>query len=171
VSGDREKAVAFLHDVAEKAPGWTPERLKEVGFSSEVVKAVELLTLQPGETKDALVIRAASTPLSLAVKRADLKDNLAQMKNMGRSGDVYLRGLHLLSEASSVLPPQRRAGFQRQKDQGSSTGQPMGTSCTAKAKPVKTTGGRLNGAVRAVLAVIAILFVGGCALGVWLLYT
>lgn len=78
VHGDKAKTVAFLHDILEKAPGWTAGRLLDSGFSPEVVAAVECLTRRPGETKDALTIRAAANELTLEVKRADLGDNLAQ---------------------------------------------------------------------------------------------
>ena len=98
VQGDKAKTVAFLHDVLEKSPGWTAERLLDAGFSPEVVAAVESLTRRPGETKDALTIRAAANPLSLEVKRADLDDNLAQLERQGKNGAEYGRRLHLLEE-------------------------------------------------------------------------
>lgn len=39
VAGDKAKTVAWLHDVLEKGPGWTVERLLGSGFSPEVVAA------------------------------------------------------------------------------------------------------------------------------------
>ncbi len=101
IQGDKAKTVAFLHDVLEKSPGWTAERLLDSGFSPEVVSAVESLTRRPGETKDALTIRATANPLSLEVKRADLNDNLAQLERQGKSGAEYGRRLHLLEEMVS----------------------------------------------------------------------
>lgn len=101
VQGDKAKTVAFLHDVLEKSPGWTAERLLDSGFSPEVVAAVECLTQRPGETKDALTIRAAANRLTLEVKRADLGDNLAQIEGQGKSGAEYRRRLHLLEEVVS----------------------------------------------------------------------
>lgn len=100
VQGDKAKTVAFLHDVLEKSPGWTAERLLDSGFSPEVVAAVECLTQRPGETKDALTIRAAANRLTLEVKRADLGDNLAQIERQGKSGAEYRRRLHLLDVVS-----------------------------------------------------------------------
>lgn len=85
VAGHKAKAVALLHDVLEKGPGWTSARLLECGFSPQVVAAVENLTQRLDETKDALTIRAATHPLSLAVKLADLKDNLAQVEAQGKA--------------------------------------------------------------------------------------
>jgi len=101
VQGDKAKTVAFLHDVLEKSPGWTAERLLDSGFSPEVVAAVECLTRRPGETKDALTIRAAANLLTHEVKRADLGDNLAQLERQGKSGAEYRRRLHLLEEVVS----------------------------------------------------------------------
>lgn len=101
VQGDKTKTVAFLHDVLEKSPGWTAERLLDSGFSPEVVAAVECLTQRPGETKDALTIRAAANLLTREVKRADLGDNLAQLERQGKSGAEYRRRLHLLEEVGS----------------------------------------------------------------------
>ncbi|WP_065372955.1 HD domain-containing protein [Ensifer adhaerens] len=101
VQGDKAKTVAFLHDVLEKSPGWTAERLLDSGFSPEVVAAVENLTRRPGETKDALTIRAAANLLTREVKRADLGDNLAQLERQGKSGAEYRRRLHLLEEVVS----------------------------------------------------------------------
>jgi len=101
VQGDKTKTVAFLHDVLEKSPGWTAERLLDSGFSPEVVAAVECLTRRPGETKDALTIRAAANLLTREVKRADLGDNLAQLERQGKSGAEYRRRLHLLEEVLS----------------------------------------------------------------------
>lgn len=101
VDGDKAKSVAFLHDVVEKAPGWTSERLLDSGFSPEVVAAVESLTHRTGETKDALTIRAASNALAAVVKRADLLDNLSQVERQGKDGTQYRRRLVLLDAAAA----------------------------------------------------------------------
>jgi hypothetical protein len=101
VEGDKAKTVALLHDVVEKAPGWTFERLLDAGFSQDVVAAVESLTHRPGETKDALTIRAAANALGAVVKRADLQDNLAQVEGQGRDVAQYRRRLLLLDVAAT----------------------------------------------------------------------
>ncbi|WP_306299902.1 hypothetical protein [Ensifer adhaerens] len=101
VEGDKAKTVAFLHDVVEKGPGWTFERLLDAGFSQDVVAAVESLTHRPGETKDALTIRAAANALGAAVKRADLQDNLAQVEGQGRDVAQYRGRLLLLGVAAN----------------------------------------------------------------------
>jgi (p)ppGpp synthase/HD superfamily hydrolase len=75
VLGDDAKTVAFLHDIVEKGPGWTLERLRAEGFAPHVVAAVDALTRRGGEPDDRFVHRA-DTALARAVKRADVLDNL-----------------------------------------------------------------------------------------------
>ncbi|WP_246810700.1 HD domain-containing protein [Ensifer sp. ENS09] len=101
VEGDKAKTVAFLHDIVEKAPDWTLERLLVSGFSQDVVAAVESLTHRPGETKDALTIRAAANALGAVVKRADLQDNLTQVERQGGDVAQYRRRLLLLDVAAN----------------------------------------------------------------------
>jgi hypothetical protein len=49
-----------------------------------------------GETDDEFVRRAASNPLALPVKRADLEDNLWQAEQTGMNPEKYQRGLDIL---------------------------------------------------------------------------
>ncbi|MCX7347283.1 MAG: guanosine-3',5'-bis(diphosphate) 3'-pyrophosphohydrolase [Alphaproteobacteria bacterium] len=70
---DEARIVAVLHDVVEDCPGWTFERLKAEGFSAVVIEALRLVTKIEGENYEAFVQRTAGTPISRAVKLADLK--------------------------------------------------------------------------------------------------
>lgn len=82
--------VALLHDVVEDS-ALTPEDLKCIGFSDEVVEAVACLTKLPGESKlgNALVIRRNA--LAREVKLADLEDNM-DLSRLGMvSGDDIAR--------------------------------------------------------------------------------
>ncbi|HEV7309360.1 hypothetical protein [Ensifer sp.] len=169
VVGEKAKSVAFLHDVVEQSAGWSENRLREVGFSAEVVTAIELLTLRPGDTKDMLVIRAASNPLSLVVKRADLNDNLAQLKSAGKSGDEYLRWLNLLAEASSVLPSASPKATSRSPEGGKKLSRPPQADVQGTRDFTAVDGPRMSGAARVVLTILWILFAGACATGVWIL--
>lgn len=72
-----ERQAAMLHDVIEKSPEWTTERLWSEGFSGAVVRAVEALSKRPGEDDIAFMCRAASDPIGRKVKYADLRDNVA----------------------------------------------------------------------------------------------
>jgi (p)ppGpp synthase/HD superfamily hydrolase len=97
VSREDEKMVAWLHDVVEKAPGWTTERLRQEGFSEAVVSAVDALTRRPGETSADLVRRAAASDLARPVKRADLADNLTAAGQAGQDVSRYHEGLRILA--------------------------------------------------------------------------
>uniref|UniRef100_UPI0031019207 metal-dependent phosphohydrolase n=1 Tax=Neorhizobium sp. EC2-8 TaxID=3129230 RepID=UPI0031019207 len=98
VSGEDEKQVAWLHDVVEKGPGWTFERLRGEGFSAAVVDAVDAMSKRDGEEYFAFVRRSIENPLARPVKRADLTDNLAQMRQMGGDGTKFAEGLRILVE-------------------------------------------------------------------------
>ncbi|WP_064693122.1 HD domain-containing protein [Rhizobium aegyptiacum] len=98
VSGDDARTVAYLHDVAEKGSGWTLDRLQEEGFPPAIISAVDALTRRAEEPDDEFVRRAASNPLALPVKQADLEDNLRQAEQAGKDAEKYQRGLDLLHE-------------------------------------------------------------------------
>ncbi len=98
VDGREEMVVAWLHDVVEKAPGWTLERLRQEGFDDQILRAVDALTKRPGEDHAALVHRASTDKLARAVKLADLADNLAEAERSGRDGGKYRAGLVALQK-------------------------------------------------------------------------
>jgi (p)ppGpp synthase/HD superfamily hydrolase len=72
---DLERAVAVLHDVVEDT-GRTFDDLRAMGFSAEVIAAVDCVTKRDGEGYEAFVERAAANPIARAVKVADLEDNM-----------------------------------------------------------------------------------------------
>ena len=93
------RPIAYLHDVVEKSEGWTLDRLRLDGFPAAMIDAVDALTRREGEDEDAFVLRAASNPLALPVKRADLEDNLQQALSGGRDPEPYRYRLGVLDEA------------------------------------------------------------------------
>jgi (p)ppGpp synthase/HD superfamily hydrolase len=97
VQADDAKIVAYLHDVAEKGRGWTLDRLREEGFSPEIVTAVDALTRRDQEAWNDFVHRAGANSLARLVKQADLEDNLAQVQTLGEDGTKYVEGLVLLN--------------------------------------------------------------------------
>ena len=101
VSGDERRTIAYLHDVVEKGSGWTLDRLREDGFAPAIISAVDALTRRPDESDDDFVRRAASNPLALPVKQADLEDNLRQAEQTGKNTEKYQRGLDLLRDIKS----------------------------------------------------------------------
>lgn len=96
-----QKAVAYLHDVLEKGKGWNRERLERAGFGSAIVSAVEAMSRRDGEEDSTFVRRAASNPLALPVKRADLEDNLWQSRQIGASTTRYDEALRILDQEFS----------------------------------------------------------------------
>lgn len=78
-TGD-EMITAVLHDVIEDsedhADRWTIERLREEGFSEEILHALDNLTRRDGEPYGAFIDRVKTSPLSRRVKLADLEDNM-----------------------------------------------------------------------------------------------
>lgn len=104
VSGEDEIIVGWLHDVVEKGPGWTLERLRKEGFSERVVDAVDAMSKRDGEDYFAFVRRSITNPLAVPVKHADLSDNLWQMQQVGGDAGKFAQGLRILAEAGIRYP-------------------------------------------------------------------
>lgn len=75
VQGDDVRAAAWLHDTVEDTPT-TLDDLRHIGFSEEVVKAVEALTRREGEDYLGFVHRAANNEIARQVKLADVVHNM-----------------------------------------------------------------------------------------------
>lgn len=103
VSTNDEKIVAYLHDVAEKGPGWTLDRLEEYGFPTAIIEAVDALTRRPSEDDLEFVKRAWSNQLARPVKEADLRDNLHQAEQAGLETAKYQQGLDAFCELQSKV--------------------------------------------------------------------
>lgn len=109
---EAEMMTAVMHDVVEESRNnppetkWTLDRLREDGFSEEVVQALDGVTDREGESYDAFVERAALNPISRVVKIADLEDNMNMLRMSElRPKDLerlakYHRSWHRLSAAS-----------------------------------------------------------------------
>lgn len=69
------QVAAALHDVVEDTD-WTLDDLRAEKFGETVVDIVDALTRREGEDYFDFARRAAATPLSREVKRADLLDNM-----------------------------------------------------------------------------------------------
>ena len=105
VSGEARMIAAVLHDVLEDTPV-TARWLRELGFSTEVVDAIEALTKrrdeEPVDRYFDFVVRASRHPLSRDVKRADLLDNMDAVRARKPKGrnvarfDRYRRALKLV---------------------------------------------------------------------------
>src|SRR5215475_5616109 len=69
-----DRIVAVLHDVLEDC-GWTLERVRQEGFSEEIVAALDAVSRRPGEAYEEFILRAAANEIGRRVKLADLEDN------------------------------------------------------------------------------------------------
>lgn len=68
------KIVALLHDVLEDSE-YTSDDLLNAGIADEIVKAVEILTKQSGESYNDYLIKIKNNNLARIVKIADLTHN------------------------------------------------------------------------------------------------
>jgi len=102
VGGRDQKMVAYLHDIVEKADGWSLDRLAAEGFPSAVVDAVDAMTRRDGEDYADFVRRAVADPLARPVKRADLNDNLQQAERNGADGRKYRMGLEIVEDKAAA---------------------------------------------------------------------
>ncbi len=80
---ETEMIVAVLHDVIEDNPDWDFDRLRQEGFSEEIIQAVDHLTRREQETYEEFVARSSENPLARRVKLADLEDNM-DLKRLNR---------------------------------------------------------------------------------------
>lgn len=72
-----EKIVGALHDVVEDCPDFDFDFLRAEGFPEYILFAVKCLTkLNPDEDYDDFVKRTEKSPLAVAVKLNDLRDNM-----------------------------------------------------------------------------------------------
>ncbi len=100
---DTEAAMmaAVLHDVVEDTE-WTLDRLREAGFSEEVLEAVDCLTHREGESYEQFVERVRTNPVARQVKVADLEDNM-NVRRMNQLGPKELGRLEKYHRAWRVL--------------------------------------------------------------------
>ena len=70
-----DQIVGVLHDVIEDSR-YTLDDLLEMGFSQEIIIALDHLTKRDNEPYDDYVSRTLRNPISRRVKRADLLDNM-----------------------------------------------------------------------------------------------
>lgn len=75
VNGNSAKIVAVLHDVIEDCPSWTLDRLREQGFSEDILQALDSVTKREFERYPDFIQRCAGNAIGRIVKLADLADN------------------------------------------------------------------------------------------------
>jgi (p)ppGpp synthase/HD superfamily hydrolase len=107
---DSYKLAALLHDVIEDTE-YTADDLQQLGYSAEVVRAVELLTKSgDGSYLDEIrKLRDSGNPIAIAVKIADNLDNLDPIRLGKLDPDLQLKAqryhasLAILRESASKI--------------------------------------------------------------------
>lgn len=90
--------VAVLHDILEDT-ATTAEDLKELGFSTEIIQAIQALTKQTGESRLKAAKRTVLNPLATQVKYVDVLDNM----NLTRINNPTSRDFARFEEYKMVL--------------------------------------------------------------------
>lgn len=81
---------AFLHDVVEDTDVSLDE-LRELGFSEYVLHIVDAVTKRPGEKYADFILRIkAAGPVAVAVKLADIEDNLEDQSALDPDEAAFL---------------------------------------------------------------------------------
>ena len=95
-----EMIVGVLHDVVEDCQGWDFARLRQEGFSEQVMEAIASVT-KTSEDEDygAFVARAKSNPIGRKVKVADIEDNL----DVTRIGNLTEKDMTRLNKYKTAL--------------------------------------------------------------------
>ena len=94
-------AAALLHDVIEDTD-MTADGLRNLGFPERVVRAVELLTHNDGESYEEYIEKIKTDPVARAVKLADLRHNsdLSRLETVTerdiRRAEKYRRAIEVL---------------------------------------------------------------------------
>ena len=95
-----EKIVGVLHDVVEDAEDWDFERLKEEGFSKEILDGLRSVTkTSEEEDYNEFVQRALTNEIGRAVKIADIRDNL----DVTRIGELRQKDMNRLNKYKDAL--------------------------------------------------------------------
>ena len=101
MSSETEMMAAILHDVVEDTD-WTLDKLRQAGFSDEVVQAVECLTHRDRETYEEFIVRVRTNAIARKVKLADLEDNM-DMRRLSALTEKDAQRLHKYHQAWLAL--------------------------------------------------------------------
>ena len=76
-SDDKARATSLLHNIM-KETDITANDLSEIGFPSDVVKTVVLMTREPGESYDEFINRIilSNNSMALQIKKADIEQSM-----------------------------------------------------------------------------------------------
>jgi (p)ppGpp synthase/HD superfamily hydrolase len=75
LNSDSERIVGVLHDVIEDST-YTLIDLQKMGYSSEILNALDYLTKRANEPYEQFIERIKGNPIARRVKKSDLEDNM-----------------------------------------------------------------------------------------------
>jgi (p)ppGpp synthase/HD superfamily hydrolase len=95
---EHERMTAVLHDVVEDTDV-TLDDLSALGCPPDVLAALTAISRRPGEAQADYLARVMANPIALAVKRADIADNMS-VDRMGRLDAATQQRLQAKYEAA-----------------------------------------------------------------------
>ncbi len=96
-----EQICGLLHDLVEDT-NWTFEKLKEEGFSDEIIEILHCVTKQHNENYSSFIERISKNKVATIVKLNDLEDNMniTRLKEIKETDcerlNKYLKAYHFL---------------------------------------------------------------------------
>ena len=84
-----QKIVALLHDVVEDT-SVTFQELREIGFTEEIITAIDSVTKRVGSPYSDLILRARQNEIGRIVKLADIADNLEDQSALDPDEAAFL---------------------------------------------------------------------------------
>ena len=91
LESEEARIVAILHDVVEDNLDYPLSRLESLGYSKEILEAIDCLSRRSGEDYVHFVARIKPNPLATEVKLADLEDNMDVKRLSSLSTDDFER--------------------------------------------------------------------------------
>src|SRR5687767_10406096 len=79
---ETERIVGVLHDLIEDTK-YTPDDLRKMGFSEEIIQALDCVTRRKDESYEEFVLRSKANTIARKVKLADLEDNMDIRRMIG----------------------------------------------------------------------------------------
>ncbi|MBF0454358.1 MAG: GTP pyrophosphokinase [Magnetococcales bacterium] len=102
VRGERLRIIAVLHDLVEDTDT-TFDKLRQEGFSEEIIEALDHLTHREEESYEAYILRIKKNDMARHVKLRDLEDNMDIRRLDHRPGERDWLRLKKYRLAWSVL--------------------------------------------------------------------
>lgn len=101
VEGESARIVAVLHDVVEDSD-YSFDDLREMGYSDDILTALDCLTRRDDESYEQFVDRAKQNPIARHVKLADIEDNM-DVRRLSQITEKDLNRLQRYRHAWAIL--------------------------------------------------------------------